>query len=246
MHFDLFTALLLTGLMFVGGLIAVPLGGSRTFVMPALFLLGFDAKTALFMSIIGIYAASFSSSSYLLKTNTTHWRVIAILSGAAIAGIIVASWLISKMSVEFLGPAIAWLVVGGGLLSLYKFKLPPMHTRHSDMLTGCGNFLAALYGTLGGSGQYSLMGLLLHNVYHFDLKNALIHLRIQGMLTGWITIVAFIYFGFTFTGYELPVVIGGMLGGVIGGMILDRLHDSWIRWIFLTFAIVMAVKVTFW
>lgn len=245
MHFDLLTAFLLAGLMFLGGLIAVPLGGARTFVMPALFLLGFDAKTALFISIIGIYAASFSSSSYLLKTSKVHWRVIAILALSATTGAITGSWLISKVSVEFLGPAVAWLVVGGGLLSLYKFKLPPMHTHHSDMAAGCGNFLAALYGTFGGSGQYSLMGLLLHNVYHFDLKNALIHLRIQGMLTGWITIVAFMYFGFTFTGYELPVVIGGALGGFVGGIMLDRLHDSWIRWIFITFAIVMAIKVTF-
>lgn len=245
MHFDL-TALALASVMLIAGVIAVPIGGSMTFVIPTILILGFNARSALFMICIAYYAVTLGSGSYLIRTNTLNWRVVMLLGITGGIGSILAVWFATHISLATLTPIIAWIVVGGGILAAFRIH-PREHLfgRYKHIAIGTTNMIVSFYGLLGGSGHNSLMSLLMHSTYNWTLKNGLIHRRVASVFMGWMNIVFFLILGARPTGYEIPLIIGGLLGGYLGGRTLDNFNETWLRWIFLAFASFTAVKVTF-
>lgn len=232
---------------FCGGLVAVPVGGTFLFIMPSFLFLGLNGLETLLLSRIFALAAATSGSSYFLKNHRTEfdWHTIAKFLAGNILGYALAARIATSLDIGFLTKIIPFVLLGGALLLLKDWKIEKLHHQKifQKILPLIG-FMFGLYGGLGGATS-NLIILVLTLALNFSLHRAIVNTRLTEVIGNGVAVASYLFFGATFTGFELPVIAGAVLGGLLGARLTFKTKPTWLKKAFLSLVVLAAIKTLF-
>ena len=246
MIFDLYS-LAFFGIAFVGGIISVPIGGSFLLIIPAFLLLGLDGLQVLLLARISSFSATGSGSVYFFTNHREYfdWRVIFKFLSGNLLGYLHAAKVATSIDIETLTKIVPWILLVGAVILLRNWKIKKLH--HQKLfakLLPLFGFLFGFYAGLGGAPS-TLVLLLLNLVLGWTMHRTIMNARMIEVVGNGIVVAAYLYFGAKFTGFELPVILGGLLGGFIGAKITLKSKPVWLKKAFLVLVLISAIKITF-
>jgi uncharacterized protein len=233
---------------FVGGIIAIPIGGSFLLIVPAFLLLGLNGLQTLLLSRILATSTMFSASSYFLKNNRElfEWKKILYFLSGNILGYILAAAFATSINIETLTKIIPWVLLVGAIFLLrdWKIKKNQQQKLLAKLLPVFG-LAMGFYGGIGGAGMAPGTVLLLVLAFGWQIHKSIVNTRMIELFGNLTAVSAYLYFGAQLTGFELPVILGAVLGGLIGAKITFKSKPVWLKKAFLVLVIISAVKTTF-
>lgn len=233
---------------FIGGIIAIPIGGSFLLIIPVFLFLGLNGLQTLLLSRIFAASSMLSASSYFLTNNrnTFEWRKILYFFLGNACGYTLAAKLATSLNIETLTKIIPWVLLVGAVLLLKDWKIQKIqHQKLFARLLPIFGFLTGFYGGMGGAGMGPTTVLLLTLAFGWTMHKSIINTRLIELLGNFMVVMAYLYFGAQFTGFELPVIIGAILGGLVGAKITLKSKPTWLKKAFLILVIISAIKTTF-
>ncbi|MCF7845811.1 MAG: sulfite exporter TauE/SafE family protein [Candidatus Peribacteraceae bacterium] len=232
---------------FIGGLVAVPVGGSFLFVMPSFFLLGLNGIQTLLLSRIFALSAVATGSSYFLKNHREEfsWNAIIKFLSGNIIGFIIAARIATLIDVDLLTKIVPFVLLGGALLLIKDWKLKNLrHQKFFQKILPLLGFLMGLYAGLGGAPSAFVI-LILTLALGFGIHRAVVNTRLIEVVGNSVAAGSYLFFGAQFTGFEIPVILGGILGGLLGAKLTFKTKPTWLKKAFLILVVLAAIKTTF-
>ncbi|MFH1546006.1 MAG: sulfite exporter TauE/SafE family protein [Patescibacteria group bacterium] len=245
MIFDLHS-LAFFGIAFAGGLIAIPIGGSFLLIIPAFLLLGLNGLQVLLLSRIFATSAMVSASGYFLVSHKFEWRQIFYFLSGNLLGYILAAKIATSIDIVMLTKIIPWVLLIGAIFLLKDWKIEKLH--HQKLfakLLPIFGFATGFYGGMGGAGMGPTIVLLLALAFGWSIHKSIVNARVIELFGNLAVAGSYLYFGAKFTGFELPVIFGGLLGGFLGAKITLKSKPMWLKKAFLALVIIAAIKTTF-
>ncbi|MFH1375174.1 MAG: sulfite exporter TauE/SafE family protein [Patescibacteria group bacterium] len=243
MSFD-FTTLAFALVAFIGGIVAVPVGGSFLFVMPLFLLLGLNGLQTLLLSRIFAFGATGSGSIYFLRNHREHygWKQITFFLSGNLIGYVIAAKIATSINTETLTAMVPWVLLGGAVFLLRDWKVEQVKCRQllAKLLPFFG-LLIGFYTGLGGAPSVFVI-LLLTLAIGWTMHRAIVNTRLIEVFGNTIGAAAYLYFGAALTGYELPVLLAGAAGGLIGAKLTFRSKPAWLKKAFLLLVLITAIK----
>ncbi len=245
MAFDLHTlTFFLTA--FAGGVIAVPIGGSYLLVIPMFLFLGLNGLQTLVLSRIFSGSAMVGGSGYFALHHNFNWKQIYYFFSGSALGFIIAAKLATSIPTDTLTKIIPWILLIGAVLLLKDWKIKKIqHQELFARLLPLFGFLTGVYGGMGGAGMAPAIVLILSLALGWGMHKSIVNARIIELLGSLVSISALFYFGAKLTGYEIPVILGAVLGGLVGAKITLKSNPTWLKKAFLILVIISAIKITF-
>jgi len=232
---------------FVGGLVAVPIGGSFLFVVPSFLLLGLDGLATLLLSRIFALAAVGSGSFYFLRNHRDEfdWHSIGRFLSGNVVGYFLAAKIATSIEVDFLTKIVPFVLLGGAVFLFKNWKIKKIHHQKlfRKMLPVLG-FAVGIFAGLGGA-LSAFVILILTLALGFAMHRAIVNTRLIELVGNFTVVVGYLFFGAQLTGFEIPVILGGALGGFLGAKITFRTKPTWLKKAFLILVVFAAIKTLF-
>lgn len=243
---DVLQLLILGILGLVGGVLSglVGVGGGIFFVPALIFVMGWDIKEAVAVSLVVIIFSSLSGTIRNLRTDDQiSWRAVAILA-ATVAPSSLIGVAISRVSPSVLVEAVFAIILlllayptGRGDLNLgNSFKIPTVLVIVAGIIIGT---LSGLVGVGGGVLMVPLMVLGLG----LRTKVAIATSLAITFCTGVVGSIGYIATGFDQFASLPPLVIGSIVGAWLGVRLRVHTPDKALRIAFAGFMVVVAIRI---
>jgi len=240
--FDL-TSLAFFLVAFVGEIISIPIGGSFLLVVPSFLFLGMNGLQTLLLSRIFATSSMVSASSYFFLHHRFEWRRIFYFLSGNLLGYGLAAKLATSINIDILTKIIPWILLLGAILLLKNWKIKQLHhQKNFAKLLPLFGLITGFYGGMGGAGMGPTIVLLLTLAFDWNIHKSIVNTRVIELFGNLTVVGSYLYFGAKFTGFEIPVILGGTLGGLIGARITLNSKPAWLKKAFLLFVFVAAIK----
>ncbi len=234
--------ILLVVIFFVTSAIGVVTGSNSLITVPAMFQLGIDPKIAVATNMFGLVFMSVGSSIPFLRAGRIDIRrttpliaitVVASGIGAALVGVIGGETL--KMIVS-----VAMIVVA--LFMIIRSPKEPIKGHLAVPAVLLLTFVLGIYGGLFSGGYTTMLTAVLVGVGGMQYVEAVASTKLINLFSSLIATVIFMWQGLV--DYKLGLILGITMfaGGYAGAYLSTRLNEEWLRRIFLTAVILLAIK----
>ena len=238
-----FTTLILVLTSFVGGIIAIPVGGTFLLVIPVMLMLGFNGLETIVLSRIFAIASLGGGSAYFFLKNRYEWKKIFYFLSGNFLGLMLAAKLANSIDLETLTAIIPWILLAGAVLLLKDIKIKNIkNQRKLYLLFPFVGLLFGFYGGLGGSGTGPGVVILLSLALGWGMHKSIVNARLMEFIGSSFMAISLLAFGAEFTGYEIPVVIAAVLGWLLWAKITIKINPVWIKRGLLILVLISAIK----
>lgn len=238
--------LILALLGLIGGVLSglIGVGGGIFFVPALIFVMGWDIKEAVAVSLVIIIFSSLSGTIRNLSTDDQiSWRAVAILA-ATVAPSALIGVAISRISPSVLVEVVfaiillllAYPTARGDLNLGYSVKIPTILVIVAGMIIGT---LSGLVGVGGGVLMVPLMVLGLG----LRTKVAVATSLAITFFTGVVGSIGYIATGFDEFASLPPLVIGSIVGAWLGVRLRVHTPDKALRIVFAGFMVLVAIRI---
>lgn len=243
---DVSLLLILALLGLIGGVLSglIGVGGGIFFVPALIFVMGWDIKEAVAVSLVIIIFSSLSGTIRNLSTDDQiSWRAVAILA-ATVAPSALIGVAISRISPSVLVEVVfaiillllAYPTARGDLNLGYSVKIPTILVIVAGMIIGT---LSGLVGVGGGVLMVPLMVLGLG----LRTKVAVATSLAITFFTGVVGSIGYIATGFDEFASLPPLVIGSIVGAWLGVRLRVHTPDKALRIVFAGFMVLVAIRI---
>jgi len=245
MHYQ--TLLLLSGAGFLGGFVDSIAGGGGLITLPALLSIGMPPHLALGSNKLAATFGSFNAARIFIQRkilNPRLWLLCIIATGiGALIGVTINHFLSTHFLQKFLPLLIIAVAIYVGIFRPDKHRdfqqfrnfQPP---RLSSFLLGN---LLGFYDGCFGPGTGSFWTSLVMAIYKMDLLSASGVARVMNFISNAVALLTFILLGSVDYSIGVTMGIALLIGSNIGARSAIRFGANFIRPIFLTMVILMAI-----
>ncbi len=238
--------IILIVVFFVTSLVGVVTGSNSLIAVPAMFQLGIDAKTAVATNMFGLVFLSIGGSIPFVRQRRIDYAKITPLIVITLIASAFGALLVGIMSSEALK-----LVVSGAMIAVALFALLRHKTGVEDE-TGPGRFalpltylltfLLGVYGGLFSGGYVTVLTAIYVGIFGMRYGEAVASTKVINVFSSAVATAVFMWQGLV--DYKLGVIIGVtmFIGAYLGAHYATKLDDKWLRRIFLTTVILLAIK----
>lgn len=243
---DLFLLLILGLLGLIGGVLSglIGVGGGIFFVPALIFVMGWDIKEAVAVSLVIIIFSSLSGTIRNLRTDDQiSWRAAAILA-ATVAPSALIGVAISRVSPSVLVEVVfaiillllAYPTARGDLNLEYSIKIPTI------LMIAAGIVIGSLSGLVGVGGGVLMVPLMVLGL-GLRTKVAIATSLAITFCTGVVGSIGYIATGFDQFASLPPLVIGSIVGAWLGVRLRAHTPDKALRTVFAGFMVVVAIRI---
>jgi uncharacterized protein len=232
---------------FVGGLIAIPVGGSFLFIIPVFLLLGLNGLETLILGRILMTATMGTSSLYFFTKHKFDWKQILYFLSGNILGFYLSAKLIANIDINKLTVIVPMVLLIGAIALTKNFKLKNKKWQKIfyQFMPLIG-LLLGFYAGLGGGGNGKIIVLLLTLVFGWTIHRAIINTRLIEFVGNIIAVGFYLLVADAeLTGFEIPVILAGAAGGLLGAKITLKSKPNWLKNAFLILVFISLIK-TLW
>lgn len=231
---------------FLGGLIAIPVGGSFLFLIPGFLFLGMNGLHAVFLGRLAMVGAMGSATGYFSRSGGFDVREIGGFFIGNLIGVLGGTLIATRIDADLFTKIVPWILLVGGIFMVADIKIQkPEHQHVIRILLPLFGLILGLYAGIGGGGNGKMIVLLLVLALGWKLRQAIVNTRFIELFTNILAVVGYFIFGVSLTGFEIPVLVGAFLGGLLGAKVTLHSKPEWLKYGFLMLVLISAIKVTF-
>jgi uncharacterized membrane protein YfcA len=231
---------------FLTSVIGVVTGSNSLIAVPVMFQFGVPPKVAVATNMFALVFMSIGGTIPFLRQGKIEFRRISPLVAITLVGSALGALIVGLITGEAIRliVSIAMLVVV--VFTLLKRrsgveKAKPV-TRSLVVLTFVLTFLLGIYGGLYSGGYVTLLTPTLVAFFGMTYSEAVANTKFINVFSSAIATAVFMWQGLV--DYKLGLLLGAamFLGAFVGAHFVTKLNDLWIRRIFITAVLLLAVK----
>ena len=230
---------------FLTSVVGVVTGSNSLIAVPVMFQFGIDPRVAVATNMFGLTFMSVGGTIPFLRAGKIQFARILPLLGLTI----VASALGAAIVGLITGDAIR-LIVSVAMIFIVVFTLlrrGQNETAHqvstaARVLTFVLTFLLGIYGGLYSGGYVTVLTAVLVAFFGMSYSEAVANTKFINVFSSSVATIVFMWQGLV--DYRLGVVVGVTMfaGAYAGAHYVTKLNEVWIRRVFLTAVILLAMK----
>jgi hypothetical protein len=239
--------LLLITIFFITSIISVVTGSTSLITVPVMFQFGIEPRTALATNMLALTFMSVGSTLPFIGKNVIDRRRLPLLIVLTLAGSLLGALLVLIVPSKAM-PSI----VSISMIALAGFSIIKPHTgvmpasgKPSRVmeLGGYGaTFLLGIYGGFFSGGYVTLLTAAYVTLFGMTMVEAIANTKLINIFSSFIATMIFFVYGIV--DYKLGIVLSitMFIGGIIGSHFALKLSNIWLRRIYLTTVITLALK----
>ena len=241
-----YALIILIAVFFLTSVVGVVTGSNSLIAVPVMFQFGIDPRVAVATNMFGLVFMSIGGTLPFVRQKKIDYRkvspfiVLTIISsaiGAMLVGIISGDGIKLIVSTAMIAVAIFTLVRRNAGVG---DDVEPR--RHSVPLTYALVFLLGIYGGLFSGGYVTVLTAVCVGIYGMRYGEAVASTKLINVFSSAIATLIFMWQGLV--DYKLGLILGVTMfaGAYIGAHFVTKLNDIWLRRIFLTTVLLLAIK----
>lgn len=234
-------------MFFVACAIGVVTGSNSLVTVPMMFQLGIDPKTAVATNMFGLTFWSIGSVVPFLGKGVIEKRRMPILLILTLIGSALGALLVGYISSDNMP-----LVISISMICVVIFSIanPKGGLKKAENVTPTREFFAyfltfavGIYGGLFSGGYSTIMTAVFISLAGMTFTEAVVNTKFINIFSSAIATIIFAYQGLI--DYKLGAILAVtmFLAAYFGARVVTKLSDIWLRRIFLTTVILLAVKI---
>ena len=231
---------------FLTSVIGVVTGSNSLIAVPVMFQFDIDPRVAVATNMFGLVFMSIGGTIPFLRQGKIEFRKISPLVAITIIGSALGAAIVGLVTGETIK-----LIVSVAMIAVVIFTLinrrtgiekPETVSRKAVVLTFVLTFLLGIYGGLYSGGYVTILTATLVAFFGMTYSEAVANTKFINVFSSLIATIVFMWQGLV--DYKLGVILGVtmFLGAYVGAHYITKLNDIWIRRIFLTAVLLLAIK----
>ncbi len=236
---------IIVALFFVTAVVGVVTGSNSLITVPVMFQFGIDPKVAVATNMFGLTFMSIGASIPFLRSGSIDRQqltplVILTLIGSAIGAGLVA----------LIAPAGLKLIVSVAMITVTLFTL--LNRRKGLERTDAGSagrsltylltFALAIYGGLYSGGYVTMLTAVYVAFFGMTFSESVAATKVINVFSSAIATIVFMWQGLVDYRLGLILAVTMFAGAYIGAHTVTKLNDLWLRRIFVTVVLALAIK----
>jgi uncharacterized membrane protein YfcA len=236
-------------LFFVTTAIGVVTGGNSLITVPVMFQFGIEPRTAVATNMFGLFFMSIGASIPFLRKGAIDPKKLSPLIVLTVIGSALGALLVSWISDKTIPIIVSIAMIAVSIFTLVKrdvgVKKPENVSLNSLILTYVLTFLLGIYGGLYSGGYVTILTSVFVAFLGMTFSEAVAGTKFINIFSSLIASIVFMWQGLV--DYKLGVILAVtmFLGAYIGAHFVTKLNDLWLKRIFLTTVLILAVKTFF-
>ena len=233
-------------IFFLTSVVGVVTGSNSLIAVPAMFQVGVDPKVAVATNMFGLVFMAIGGTIPFLRQGRIDVKRISPLVGLTLIGSALGAALVGLIT----GDAMK-LIVSVAMIVVVIFTLlrPRSGIEKSEtvsskakVLTFVLTFLLGIYGGLYSGGYVTVLTATLVAFFGMTYSEAVANTKLINVFSSLIATVVFMWQGLV--DYKLGVILGitMFVGAYAGAHFVTKLNEIWLRRIFLTTVLLLAIK----
>jgi len=233
---------------FLTSVIGVVTGSNSLITVPIMFQFGVDPRVAVATNMFGLLFMSIGATIPFVRQQKIDYgeltpsiciTLVGSALGAMLVGLISAGGMKIIVSTAMIAVALFILLrrnVGVGESERGRYAVP---------LTYCLVFALGVYGGLFSGGYVTVLTAVYVGIYGMRYSEAVASTKLINVFSSGIATLVFMWQGLV--DYRLGVVLAVtmFIGAYVGAHYVTKLNDIWLRRIFLSTVLILAVKTIF-
>ena len=246
-----YALVILVLVFFLTAVVGVVTGSNSLIAVPVMFQIGIppDPKMAVATNMFGLVFMSAGGTIPFLRQDRIDIRRISPLIVVTIIGSALGAVIVGLIT----GEAIK-LIVSIAMIAVVIFTLVRRRSgiekaahvsRSAVALTFVLTFLLGIYGGLFSGGYVTVLTAVLVAFFGMTYSESVASTKLINVFSSGIATIVFMWQGLV--DYKLGLILGATIfvGAYVGAHYVTKLNDLWIRRIFLTTVLLLAVKLLY-
>lgn len=242
----LYALIILVIVFFLTSVVGVVTGSNSLIAVPVMFQFGVEPRVAVATNMFGLVFMSVGATiPFLLQRKIAVGKltpfIILTIIGSALGALLVG--MISNQSIK--------LIVSVAMISVVIFTLLRRNAGIADdvkpaayavPITFVLTFLLGIYGGLFSGGYVTILTAVMVGIYGMRYGEAVASTKLINVFSSAIATIVFMWQGLV--DYKLGLILGitMFVGAYAGAHFVTKLNDVWLRRIFLTTVLILAIK----
>jgi uncharacterized membrane protein YfcA len=242
----LYALVILIIVFFLTSVVGVVTGSNSLIAVPVMFQFGIDPRVAVATNMFGLVFMSVGGTIPFLRQGKIEFAKVLPLVGVTLIGSALGAAIVGLIS----GDSIK-LIVSIAMITVVAFTLikprsgmekPKAVSRGAIVLTFVLTFLLGIYGGLYSGGYVTMLTPTLVAFYGLTYSESVANTKFVNVFSSAIATIVFMWQGLV--DYKLGVILGVamFIGAYAGAHYVTKLNEIWIRGIFLTAVVLLAIK----
>jgi uncharacterized membrane protein YfcA len=242
------TALIcLVSVFFLTAVISVVTGGTSLITVPVLMQFGIDPHVSVATNMLALIFLSLGGTLPFLKRQSLHQKRLPALIGLTLVASTLGALLLLVVPSKAMPLVIALAMIGVAVFSLVKPEagLSAAPDKPSGRLEAAGyiaTFVLGVYGGFFSGGYVILLTAAYVAFFRMSFVEAVAVTKVLNFFSS--LVAAFVFAALGLIDWNLGVFLSAaaFAGGVVGAALAERISNVWLRRVFLTAVVALAVK----
>jgi uncharacterized protein len=241
-----YALIILVVVFFVTSLVGVVTGSNSLITVPVMFQLGIDPKVAVATNMFGLVFLSIGGTIPFVRQKRIDYAKVAPLIVITLIASAFGALLVGVLSSDALK-----LIVSAAMITVALFVLLRHRTgvedetepaRFAVPVTYLLTFALGVYGGLFSGGYVTVLTAVYVGLFGMRYGEAVASTKLINVFSSAVATAVFMWQGLV--DYTLGIIIGVTMfvGAYVGAHYATKLDDKWLRRIFLTTVILLAIK----
>ena len=246
--------LILVLLFFFTSVIGVVTGSNSLITVPVMFQIGMDEKVAVATNMFGLVFMAVGGAIPFVRSGTVRFKglvplIILTIAGSALGAAIVG--LITNQSIKIIVTIAMVFIVVFTLFKAGPKRVPgdppevdaPLRSSGKVSIIGFAlTFLLAIYGGLYSGGYVTVLTASFVAFFSMTYAESIAATKVINVFSSLIATIVFLYQGLVNVPLGLLLGAAMFVGAYTGAHFATKLNEVWLRRIFLSAILLLAVK----
>jgi len=244
---DPFELLVLVGVFFFTSLVSVVTGSTSLITVPVMLQFGIEPRSAVATNMFALIFMSLGGSFSFLGKNVIERNRLPNLIGLTLAGSATGAMLLIVIPSGAVPFIISAFMIVVAFFSITKMNVGITHedskpSQGRELLGFVLTFALGIYGGFFSGGYVTLLTAVFVAFFGMTFIQAISTTKMVNVFSSLVAALVFMWQGLV--DYRLGGLLGAAMfaGAFIGGYVTLRLSNVWLRRVFLTAVIILALK----
>lgn len=241
-----YALIILIAVFFLTSVVGVVTGSNSLIAVPVMFQFGIDPRVAVATNMFGLVFMSIGGTLPFVRQKKIDYRKISPFIALTVVSSAIGALLVGILSGDGIKLIVSVAMIAVAIFTLLRRKsgvgddIEPR--RYSVPLTYVLVFLLGIYGGLFSGGYVTVLTAVCVGIYGMRYGEAVASTKLINVFSSAIATLIFMWQGLV--DYKLGLILGVTMfaGAYIGAHFVTKLNDIWLRRIFLTTVLLLAIK----
>lgn len=237
----------LISVFFLTSTVSVVTGSTSLITVPVMLQFGIEPRVAVATNMLALLCMSIGGSLAFRGRGAIDRTRLPWLIALTLAGSIVGAMLLLVVPPQVMPPVIAVSMVAVAVFSVFQRGASAAGISH-QVSRGMGlagyaaTFILGVYGGFFSGGYVTLLTAAFVALFGMTFVQAVSTTKVANVFSSSIAVGVFMWRGLV--DYRMGIILGVVmfLGALVGGRVAVRLPDLWLRRVFLTAVLALALK----